>query len=412
MNATAAPGRNRIYIATLTREQGDTGVQAHFNAFAHYLRALGEPVEVVTPYGNDRWVFYPLFALRFLLERLHRPTSVRWYRYTRLLALRFRLGRRLAGAGGAIVYAQCPVSAEAGLLARRSSDQLVAMVVHFNVSQADEWVGQGLLRTGDRAWRSIRAFEQRVLPLLDGIVFVSSFMRDLVLARIPAMASVKFEVIPNFVKAPATSRPDDEGAANRISLISVGTLESRKNQKYALDVLAAARRHCPGLVLALALVGDGPDRSMLERYATQLDLTGEVKFLGKVAGAARLLPSYDAYLHTAKIENLPIALIEAMSCGLPVFACPVGGIPELFDDGQAGVYLPLDNAEQAGRLLGESLRDAATRRRMGHAALAHFGQCFDEAIVAKRLLTFLKALTHGTASLDPLGKGGTASVVP
>jgi hypothetical protein len=61
------------------------------------------------------------------------------------------------------------------------------MVVHFNVSQADEWLGKGMLREGDSVWRGIRKLEAQVLPKLDGLVFVSRFMRDVLMARIPAI---------------------------------------------------------------------------------------------------------------------------------------------------------------------------------------------------------------------------------
>ena len=386
-------GAPPILVASLLREEGETGVQTHFCAFARFLASEGRAVEIVTPYGPDAWFFYPLYALRFPLQRLNASLGVWWYRATRRLALGWRLWWRLRRGQPATVYAQCPVSAAAGLAVRAHPGQAVALVVHFNVSQADEFVGQGLLREGDWVWRGIRRLEAEVLPRLDGIVFVSRFMRQQLLARIPQIAGVPHDEIPNFVAAGAR-QATPQGPRRR--LIAIGTLEPRKNQRHLLRAFAAASALLPGLELTLA--GDGPDRPALQALAADLGVAKQTHFLGHVSGAARLLPDHDACIHTARLENLPIALIEAMSCGLPVLACPVGGIPELFNDGVEGRYLPLDDAEAAGSIIAETLGDAATANHMAAAAAARFASSFELASVARRLMGFLDRLASARAA--------------
>jgi glycosyltransferase involved in cell wall biosynthesis len=380
-----------VLVATLMREQGDTGVQTHFVAFARHLQAVGRQVEIVTPYGQDARWFYPLYGLRFVLQAFHGGLGVWWYRYSRLLALRWRLWRRMRHAGPCLVYAQCPVSAAAALTARRGAHQKVALVVHFNVSQADEFAGQGFMAPGSWVWRSIRKFEAATLPRLDGVVFVSRFMREQLLNRIPALGAVEHAEIPNFVTSPAEGGALVREARRR--LIAIGTLEPRKNQQHLLRAFAGAARQLAGLELTLA--GDGPDRRMLQALAVELGVADRVRFLGHVGSAARLLPQHDAYIHTAKLENLPIAIIEAMSCGLPVFACPVGGIPELIEDGVQGRYLPLDDADAAGAILHLTLRDTVLCERMARAAALKFSQSFETREVAGRLLNFLDGCARG-----------------
>ncbi len=377
----------RIFIVSLMRTSGDTGVQAHVNSFYNFLVAHGVPVERVTPYDRGMWIWYPLYALRYVIQLCHRPTSVRWYRYVRLLALMFRLRKLLGSQTPAVLYAQCPVSADACLRARRAASHRVTMVAHFNISQADEWVGQGYLQSGDRAWRTIRNQEIAVLPKLDAIVFVSAFMRDLVLQRIPAIDKARCRVIPNFVRAPQSPSTQPYRAEGKITLVSVGTLEPRKNQGYLLDIMAIARREIPGLTLTL--IGDGPDRQLLEQRAHALELDTCVNFMGKVSGAADMLPQFDGYIHASQIENLPISIIEAMAAGLPIFACPVGGIPELFTDGQEGHFLPLDNALAAAQILSNALKSKDHFEKLGREAQARFQTDFDQRVVAQDLLDFL-----------------------
>ena len=379
------------------RTNGDTGVQAHVNNFFSFLVANNVRVERVTPYDRGMWIFYPLYALRYVIQWCHRPISVRWYRYVRLRALKFRLRKLLRDEPSAVLYAQCPVSADACLRARHVQSQRVVMVAHFNVSQADEWVGQGYLQPDDCTWRAIRAQEAAVLPKLDAIVFVSAFMRDLVSRRIPSINKVTSQVIPNFVRAPPSPSRSPHRANSEFALVSIGTLEPRKNQRYLLDIVAIARREIPDLTMTL--IGDGSDRQVLEQQVQEQGLEGSVNFKGKVMGAADFLPQFDGYVHVAQIENLPISIIEAMAAGLPIFACPVGGIPEVFTDGKEGHFLPLDDAQAAAQILINAFKSQDHFKKLGQAARARFKANFDQAIVAKNLLDFVL--------LDALQEPGT-----
>jgi glycosyltransferase involved in cell wall biosynthesis len=386
----------RLYVVSLMRPFGDTGLQAHVNSFLDFLHARSVSVERVTPYGRGMWFFYPLFALRFVLQQFHLASSVRWYRHVRLLALTYRLRRLLADGHPAVLYAQCPVSAAACLRARRGSAQRVVMVVHFNVSQADEWAWRGYFQIGDRTWRSIRAFEAAVLPRVDALVFVSRYVRDRVLDEIPSARAVPHQVVPNFVSLPHAAADRPMRGPGEIALVSVGTLEPRKNQQYLLEILSIARRICPGLTLTL--IGDGPDRDKLERHAQDLRLQSSVCFLGKVDQASDLLHRFDAYIHAARMESFGIVLIEAMAHGLPVFACPVGGVPDVFTNGREGVYLPLDSPHAAAQLLTEALQATHRCEQMGRAGRARFRREYADSVAGPILLDFLLA-TAGTAGI-------------
>lgn len=374
-----------ILIATLMRPEGETGVQTHFRFFHQWLLSRSRTVQLVTPYSTSRGLVYPVFALRRLIDPWHKPLSVWWYRYWHAFFLQMALRKALSDGQRCVVYAQCPLSAEAALRARRNAGQRVVMVVHFNVSQADEWVGKGMLPAGSQYAKAMRQFEADLLPRLDGIVNVSGFMRDSVLARIPAAAPVASVVVPNFVPDPGT-----EVAIEPIAdLMMVGTLEPRKNQRYALEIVAAAA--AAGHRLTLALVGDGPDRAMLERLVHTLGITEQVKFLGFVRNAAHLFNGVQACLHVALIENLPLSLIEAMARGRPVFAMPTGGIPEVFEEGVSGAALPSDNAAGAASILIDWLSDTSRLKSASSAARSQFAERFESDVAAAKLLAFLDA---------------------
>ena len=373
-----------ILIATVMRPEGDTGVQSHFRAFLAWAQEKALPVTLVTPYNSPRWQVYPAFGLRRLIDPLHKSASVWWYRHWHALFLRRALRVALANGKACTIYAQCPLSAAAALRARATPNQQVVMVAHFNISQADEWVGKGMIREGGALYCAIRKFEAELLPRLDGLVFVSDFMRQEVSARIPATASVPFRIVPNFLPDPALGV---ESTQAKTDLICIGTLEPRKNQRHALEIVAAATRS--GRPLSLTVVGEGPDRAMLEALASRLGIMQQVFFAGFIRNAADLIQGHSACLHVAQIENLPLTLIEALSRGVPVFASAVGGVPEVFTDGREGRFIPLDDAQAAARIIIDWLDAPQTMAIAQLAARNRFLARFEAGKVAADLADFL-----------------------
>lgn len=381
-------GCNRFIFATLLREQGETGVQSHMRVFKDFLEGKGREVQVVTPFDNPRPFVYPVFALRRCIDPLNGPLSVWWYRYWHHCYVKMALRRVLADGRPQIIYAQDPLSAKAALEVRAGGQQSVVLVVHFNVSQAVEWAEKEKIRKNGALFDSIRRMEKEVLPALDGIVFVSRFMRESLEEEIPAIRDLPIAVIPNFCASHTTSaiaeRQDD--------LVSIGTLEPRKNQKFLLYIVAAALRQ--GTRLTLTLIGDGPDRSFLESLSNSLGIQEQVRFVGYRSDAVSILSKHRVYVHSAFMENLPMAIIEALACGLPVAAAPVGGIKEIFSHEVEGIYWNLDDPDSAAVALNGMLKNKEHYNAMSDAAYKRFCSNFSVDRVAADLEDFLNKFQH------------------
>ncbi len=378
-----------VLIASMMRPHGETGVQTHVHAVRDWLAGQGREVQLVTPFDCARALVYPVFGVRRLLEKLHQPASVWWYRHWHAVFLERALHRALADGRPCLVYAQCPLSARAALRARVATGQKVAMVVHFNLSQAEEWADKGAITRGGLLYRAICALESDVLPKLDGLVFVSDFMRRELVRRVPAIGQMRSAVIPNFLADPSEPVATDTWR----DLITIGTLEYRKNQRYALEIVRAAGQM--GHALTLTVVGDGPDRAMLEACAKEWGIADRVRFAGFVSNAAALMPEHRACLHVALMENLPLTLIEALSRGLPVFAPAAGGMPEVFRDGVEGRLIPLEDAAAAAEKITTWLKDVAEMKRAGEAARGYFMARFEADRVASELVRFLDGVANG-----------------
>ncbi|EPX82311.1 glycosyltransferase [Salipiger mucosus] len=173
-------------------------------------------------------------------------------------------------------------------------------------------------------------------------------------------------------------------------LLFVGRLAGVKGVPVLLDAVAALRaRHAD---LRLDLIGDGPDRAVLEARAATLGLTDAVRFLGyrsqdEVAGA---LAGTDVFVLPSFAEGVPVVLMEAMASGVPVVTTRIAGIPELVADGESGLLVPPGDAPALAAALDDLLASADRRRALGAAGRATVEAGFSvrtEAAWLSRLIT-------------------------
>jgi len=391
-----------VIIATILREEGTTGVQTHVRQLRRYLEECGTDAALVTPFSWGAPLTYAVFGFRLLLVRCSGSASVAWYRYWHEVFLRNALRRCLAEVGDCVVYAQGPSEAQAALRARRGPSQRVVMAVHFKFSQADEWVNTTYspIKPDGTVFRAIRRLERKVIPSVDGLVYVSAWARDALLSWLPEAAAVPSAVIGNFVASPH-NQPDQEPLGD---LVSTGGLDLVKNHRFLLQVLAEAKR--AGRTLTLDIFGDGPLRKDLLELTRSLGLGDQVRFRGFRRDVRDFLPGYRAYVHASYSETSSLAIIEAMAAGLPIVAGNIGGIAELCDDGVEARFWPLDDPAQAAATLLDLLDCEPIRLKAAAAAAERFRRDFDASVIVPRLRSFLL----GTTPLAP--PAGTPLKVP
>jgi colanic acid/amylovoran biosynthesis glycosyltransferase len=166
------------------------------------------------------------------------------------------------------------------------------------------------------------------------------------------------------------------GSALRI--VSVGHLRWVKGHEYALRALR--RLLDQGIPARLDLVGGDPagavgedsERPRIERAIDRLRLAGHVRVHGELESESVLerLRDADVLLHTSVSEGIPVAMLEAMSCALPVVATACGGIPEAVADGVEGFVVPLRDSDALAGALRALYENPDLRRVMGAAGRA------------------------------------------
>jgi glycosyltransferase involved in cell wall biosynthesis len=158
-------------------------------------------------------------------------------------------------------------------------------------------------------------------------------------------------------------------------LITVGRLGREKGHVDLIRAVGMLRAQ--GIEAGALLVGEGPQRALIEAEIARLGLGSCVRLVGETADVRPFLAAADLFvLPSIAVETFSNAALEAMSMGVPLVASDMGGIREMLAFGGGITYPPGDVATLVG-LVSELWRDAAARGAFGRqarlAAIERFG---------------------------------------
>jgi glycosyltransferase involved in cell wall biosynthesis len=151
---------------------------------------------------------------------------------------------------------------------------------------------------------------------------------------------------------------------NRTLVLTVRRLVYKNGLDTLIQSTSLLARDHPGLLFIVA--GKGPNRNLIEKRVRELRLEGNIKLAGFVP--ERLLPYYynaaDYFVvPSSSGEGLPLVLLEAMACGLPVIATIVGGIPEIIENMVNGFLVPPRNP----KAMAETISTLLSNKELGTA---------------------------------------------
>lgn len=165
----------------------------------------------------------------------------------------------------------------------------------------------------------------------------------------------------------------------------VARLAPEKNHRLLLEAITAIPE------AHLVLLGEGPERPLLERLVREQGLGARVHLLGARDDVARWWCAFDVAALTSTREGQPLALLEAMAAGVPVVATAVGGVPELLAQGAGELIEPGALAPLQAALLRLS-HDVTARRRLAAAGLERVRARHSVEGMVSRYLELYRAL--------------------
>ena len=162
-------------------------------------------------------------------------------------------------------------------------------------------------------------------------------------------------------------------------IISVGEIISRKNYKTAIDIICRLKAE----QIRYFICGQGVLRPEIEAYAKAQGVEDYVVFLGYTRDIPRLCACADIFLHTSYQEGLPVAVMEAMACAVPVVASRIRGNVDLIDDGVNGFLCDPQDADGFADRIRKLLNEPDLAEKFRNRGLRKIQQYNKDMIIKK-----------------------------
>jgi GalNAc-alpha-(1->4)-GalNAc-alpha-(1->3)-diNAcBac-PP-undecaprenol alpha-1,4-N-acetyl-D-galactosaminyltransferase len=210
-----------------------------------------------------------------------------------------------------------------------------------------------------RTWKSLRAWSY---PWADGLVVLNGAARDYFHPGLQRRTTV----IPNPIRISGGGVCKEEIFPHP-TVAALGRLSEEKRIDMLLDAFARLKDLHPAW--RLAIMGEGPLRAELEARCQALQCSSRVRFLGLVKDPHACLRQADLFVLSSRFEGFPLALGEAMACGLPVISTEYSaGVHEIIREGTDGLIVPVGDLSALVRAMDTLMGDEAERKRLGRKA--------------------------------------------
>jgi glycosyltransferase involved in cell wall biosynthesis len=209
-------------------------------------------------------------------------------------------------------------------------------------------------------YRVQRWLVQATMKLAHAVVVNSSHTREFAIGE-EGVQTDRIFFIPNGVHAEDYTGTVDPGFLRKElglgeNVRLLGTLGRLTEQK-GIDVLLGALSLLRSQDVSLVIVGIGEQETKLRILAGRLNLESRVHFVGYRRDVPKLLRAFDIYVHPARFEGMPNAVLEAMAAARPIVASSIDGIRELIEDGVHGWLVPPGDPVGLAKAIEEAFND-------------------------------------------------------
>jgi glycosyltransferase involved in cell wall biosynthesis len=231
----------------------------------------------------------------------------------------------------------------------------------------------------------------------DGVIVESVAMRDYVLANTAKLAPRVHLVTSGIALDEFTPSPRRRRAPGQLTLGYLGRMSPEKNPLGFVEI--AERLHASIPTLRFCLFGEGVMEKEVRARVAASPAAAAIAFNGYAPNARDGLRAMDVLVVPSKLDGRPNAIMEANACGLPVMAAPVGGIPELIEDGVNGHLVRQGDHARFAALVRGWLDNPATFAMLRRSSRAKAEREFDR----DRMLDDYAAVFAGAAR-QPAGR--------
>lgn len=233
---------------------------------------------------------------------------------------------------------------------------------------------------------STRVLSRLFMRAADGYVFQTCDAADFYGGKIQANSVV----IPNPLFNVSGMSPERYEGEREKTIVSVGRLNSQKNQAMLIKAFAAVRPEFPEY--RLKIWGEGTERGALEALIKSLGIGDFVSLPGNTDKVFEEIYKDSLFVLSSDFEGMPNALMEAMALGLPCVStdCPCGGPKDLIENGVNGALINVGDETALAEAMRKLLADTEKANEMARKAMAIRSTHAMEAICERWLEYFRK----------------------
>ncbi len=235
--------------------------------------------------------------------------------------------------------------------------------------------------------------------LVDGITVVSKKLKK-DLGNQYKINSNKIKVVSNGIETSIVKENKDR-SRKRLGLYNKGyyyigivaRLTKVKNHLMLLKAIKAINNE--NITIRLLIVGSGEEKINLEEFVKKNTLSKNVIFMGDRNDIPTILNAIDLFVLSSKSEGLSMAILEAMSAGLPVIATDVGGNNELIKNEENGILVPSNDSDSMADAIRRVIRNKNLAKKFGTNGKEKFNLTFTIEIMTEKFLDlYLSQMCH------------------
>ncbi len=233
------------------------------------------------------------------------------------------------------------------------------------------------------------------LPFCDSIVTVSKANKERLILK-HGVSEEKIHVIYNTVGFEERHDKTDVDLRDVYNIktdeIIIGTICQMSRQKGLPYLVEALVPICASFNVKIIIAGDGQSRRDIAQLVKEKGLSEEIIMPGYVHNVSDHLKLFDMYVMPSIYEGFPIALVEALSCSLPVIATDIDGCREAIVNEKTGLLVPKRDPKSLENAISRLIQDVPLRERMGNAAGISYKERFHPEIIFQQYVEFFNSI--------------------
>jgi len=259
---------------------------------------------------------------------------------------------------------------------------------------------------------AFREVERNIMRRATAVIALSRSMRKRII-KFGGINPKKVRLIPNGVDTrffmpiieSSEKLKEKMGLYDHKIILFVGRITYMKGVDVLIRAFSHAILHAGLNKITLLLVGpqasafkstkSGRYASWIKMLIEKLGIKDNVRFVGKVSNETlrKLYSIADVFVLPSRYEGMPLAILEAMSAGLPVLGSKVSGIVDVIEEGINGYSFNPEDHKKLGELIMKILGDEKLKKRLGDNSRILAERRYDWNIIAKKIKLLYESLT-------------------